>query len=114
MKKRTLILAVAGVMFAGTAFADPIVGNWRTGEGGNTRIAACGSNFCVSVTSGEFAGQQIGSFSKNGDRYSGSITDPADGKKYRGAAWFTGSNTLKMRGSVLGGLVGRTDTWTRR
>ncbi|MEL6203526.1 MAG: DUF2147 domain-containing protein [Pseudomonadota bacterium] len=114
MKKNILVFAAASLMMAGSALADPIVGNWRTGEGGNTKIAQCGSSFCVSVTAGEFAGQQIGTFSKDGDKYKGSITDPADGKKYRGAAWFTGSNTLKMRGSVLGGLVGRTDTWTRR
>ncbi|MEL6921232.1 MAG: DUF2147 domain-containing protein [Pseudomonadota bacterium] len=111
MKKSTLALAFAGIMITGTAFAEPIVGNWTTGSGGKTKIAACGSSFCVSVTSGEFAGRQIGKFDKDGDRYRGRITDPQNDRTYRGTAWFEGA-ALKMRGSVLG--IGRTDTWTRR
>ena len=111
MKMKTLLLAAAAVMIAGTAFADDIVGNWRTGEGGSTKIAQCGSSFCVSVTAGEFAGRQIGKFDKDGDRYRGRITDPANDRTYRGTAWFEGAS-LKMRGSFLG--IGRTDTWTRR
>ncbi|MEM1377799.1 MAG: DUF2147 domain-containing protein [Pseudomonadota bacterium] len=111
MKKSTLALTLAGVVMAGAALADPIVGNWRTGEGGQTKIAKCGSSFCVSVTAGEFAGRQIGKLDKDGDRYRGRITDPQNDRTYRGTAWFVG-NSLKMRGSVLG--IGRTDTWTRR
>lgn len=111
---RKAILATAALLVsAGMALADPIVGNWRTGEGGNVAINACGGAFCVKVTSGEHANKQIGRFTKDGEKYAGNITDPNNDRTYRGSAWFEGNN-LKMRGSVLGGLVGRTDTWTRR
>ena len=113
MTRTLLALAATITLTAMPAFADPIVGNWRTGEGGSVAISACGSAFCVQVTAGEHSGRQIGRLSKDGERYAGQITDPADDRTYRGTAWFEGSN-LKMRGSVLGGLVGRTDTWTRR
>ena len=113
MHKTMLALAAAAVMAATPALADPIVGNWRTGEGGSVAIGPCGSAFCVQVTAGEHAGRQIGRFSRDGDRYRGRITDPAEDRTYRGTAWFEG-DTLKMRGSVLGGLFGRTESWTRR
>ncbi|MEL6436352.1 MAG: DUF2147 domain-containing protein [Pseudomonadota bacterium] len=113
MKKITLALALAGVMAAGTAFADPIVGKWRTGNGGTVNVAKCGGSFCVKVVGGQYGGKAIGQFAKNGEKYNGTIIDPEQDKKYRGAAWFQGDNTLKMRGSVLGGLIGRTDTWKR-
>ena len=112
MKLTLLAVAVAAATLTATpALADPIVGNWRTGEGGSVAINACGSAFCVSVTAGEHSGRQIGQFNKDGERYAGRITDPANDRTYRGTAWFEGSN-LKMRGSFLG--IGRTDTWTRR
>ncbi|WP_421852314.1 DUF2147 domain-containing protein [Oricola sp.] len=108
-----LAAAMAGLVSA-PALADQIEGRWRTGEGGNVSIAGCGSSFCIKVTSGEFNGRQIGKLKKDGDKYVGKITDPANDRTYRGSAWFSGANTLNMRGSVLGGLVGRTDKWTRR
>lgn len=111
MKTTLLALAVAVTMTATPALADPIVGNWRTGEGGSVAINPCGSAFCVSVTAGEHSGKQIGRFSKDGDRYAGRITDPNNDRTYNGRAWFEGAS-LKMRGSFLG--IGRTDTWTRR
>lgn len=113
MKTTILALAAAAAMIATPALADPIVGNWRTASGGNVVINPCGSAFCIQVTAGEHSGKQIGRLNKEGDRYAGQITDPAEDRTYRGAAWFEG-NSLKMRGSVLGGLVGRTETWTRR
>ena len=112
MKFTLLAAAIAATTLIATpALADPIVGNWRTGEGGSVAISACGSAFCVQVTAGEHSGKQIGRFNKDGERYAGRITDPSNDRTYRGTAWFEG-NSLKMRGSFLG--IGRTDTWTRR
>lgn len=113
MHKFVIAAGAAFMMMATPALADNIIGNWTTGEGGKVKISQCGSAFCVSVTAGEHAGKQIGRLSKNGDKYVGNITDPSEDKTYKGTAWFAGSN-LKMRGAILGGLLGRTDTWTRR
>ncbi|MEM0899663.1 MAG: DUF2147 domain-containing protein [Pseudomonadota bacterium] len=110
---RTVILSAAALLVSSTiAFADPIVGNWTTGSGGKVAVSNCGSAFCVKVRSGEHAGKQIGRFNRDGDRYKGKITDPTNDRTYNGSAWFSGTN-LKMRGAVLGGLLGRTDTWRK-
>ena len=112
---RTFILAaaVSGLMSA-AAMADQIEGQWRTGSGGTVNVFGCGSSYCIKVIGGQFNGRQIGKLRKSGDRYTGNITDPENDRTYRGSAWFSGVNTLNMRGSVLGGLIGRTDVWTRR
>jgi uncharacterized protein (DUF2147 family) len=113
IRKLILAGAMAG-LFNVPALADQIEGNWRTGSGGSVQVYGCGGAYCIKVTAGEHSGRQIGKLSKNGDKYTGRITDPANDKTYNGAAWFSGANTLNMRGSVLGGLIGRTDKWTRK
>ena len=47
-----------------------------------------------------------------GNKYTGSITDPATDKTYSGKATLTGS-TLKMSGCVLGGLICKSQTWSK-
>jgi len=43
----------------------------------------------------------------------GTVRDPKAGKTYSGEITMTNDNQLDLRGSVLGGLFGRTTTWTR-
>ena len=116
MKSTLLAAAVAATALIATpALADPIVGNWRTGEGGSVAINACGSAFCVKVTAGEHAGKQIGRFNKDGDRYVGRITDPTEDREYKGNARLSG-NSLNVTGcwAVCTPVTSRTETWTRR
>jgi uncharacterized protein (DUF2147 family) len=47
------------------------------------------------------------------DKWSGKIYNAADGKTYNGNLIFTGGNTLKVEGCVLGGLICKAQTWTR-
>ena len=47
-----------------------------------------------------------------GGTYSGSITDPAKDKTYSGSGTLSGGS-LKMKGCVLGGLICRSQTWTK-
>ena len=101
-----------GAMVAGTAWAAPIEGQWRTQSGANATIARCGSAYCVNLTSGEYAGTRIGRLSGEGSKYRGEVTDPTNGKTYSGSATVNG-NTLKMRGCVARVLC-RTQTWARR
>ncbi len=111
---RTLVLgAAASLVMIGAASADPIVGNWRTGSGERAAIAACGSEFCITVRSGKHSGKQIGKFASNGSgSYAGQITEPNEDKTYRGKAKLAG-NTLTMSGCVLGGLICRGEDWSR-
>jgi uncharacterized protein (DUF2147 family) len=111
---RRFILAAAATLALGSAaLADPIVGNWKTEAGTTAAIAQCGGGFCITLRSGEHKGKQIGTFSSSGGtNYAGKITDPANDKTYSGKASIAGS-ALKMSGCVLGGLICRTQTWTK-
>lgn len=111
---RKLGLAVAATMLlAGTAYADPIEGNWKTASGETAAIANCGGAFCITLKSGKFAGKRIGKMEANGsNKYSGEITDPADDKTYSGKATLSGAS-LNMKGCVLGGLICKGQTWSK-
>jgi uncharacterized protein (DUF2147 family) len=110
---RKLVLTAAAVFFTTfAAHAEPIEGNWRTESGESASIAACGADYCVTLTSGAHNGKQIGRMAAQGNgRYKGSITDPADDKTYSGSGTVNG-NSLSMRGCVLAVLC-RTQQWTR-
>ena len=112
---RTLALALAFITLASSgALADPIEGKWRTESGETAAIGGCGAAFCITLKSGEYAGQTIGEMSAVGDgKYEGSITKPSTGKTYSGKAKLTG-NSLKLSGCVLGGLICESQTWARQ
>jgi len=109
-----LCLAMAGlIVLGGAAAAEPIVGDWRTEAGAIARIAPCGNDICVTLTSGDHSGRQIGQMTPQGDgRYRGTIIDPADDRTYSGNGTVTG-NTLAMQGCVAA-IFCRTQTWTRQ
>lgn len=102
---------VATVMMAGAAFADDIVGNWRT-DSGETAAISGGGPFSITLKTGKHAGKRIGTFSASGGgKYTGKITDPANDKTYSGRATLSG-NSLKMQGCVMGVLC-RSQNWKR-
>jgi uncharacterized protein (DUF2147 family) len=109
-----LSLAMAGLLaMSGVAMAEPILGNWRTEAGSIARIANCGSDICITLTSGAHAGRQIGQMTPQGSgRYRGTITDPADDRTYSGNGTVQG-NTLSMQGCVAA-IFCRPQTWTRQ
>lgn len=112
---RTMSIAVAALaMMAGSAYADPIEGNWKTDKGSIAAISACGGSFCIKLTSGAHAGKSIGKFKASGNNsYAGSITDPETDKTYSGKGAVSGS-TLKMSGCVFGGLICRSQNWKKQ
>lgn len=115
MKTTILALAAAAAMISTPALADPILGNWRTASGETAQIASCGSAFCITLSSGAYAGKQIGRVAKDGSKYSGTITDPTNDRKYKGEARLSGS-TLKMKGcfGVCTPVTSRTENWQRQ
>ena len=111
---RSLSMALAAsIIMIGAAYADPIEGDWKTDKGSIAGISSCGGAFCIKLKTGEHAGKSIGKFTASGgNKYSGSITGPADDKAYKGKATLSG-NSLKMQGCVLGGLICRSQNWKR-
>ena len=111
---RLVPLAVAALFAAtGVAFADPIEGNWRTEAGPTAQISSCGGSFCIQKKSGKHAGKSIGKLgAAGGGTYTGSITDPSNDKTYSGKAALAG-NRLKLSGCVLGGLICRSQNWSK-
>ena len=108
------IAAIGAVlaMTATPAMADRIVGKWTVTETGTAaQISKCGNAFCAKLTSGDHAGKTIGRLTGGNGNYEGKLTDPRDGKTFRGKAWFSGKN-LKLRG--YSGILFRTQTWSPR
>jgi uncharacterized protein (DUF2147 family) len=113
MFRRSTMIAMALLFSAGAACADPIEGNWRTQSGETAAIGDCGGGFCITLLTGKYKGKGIGKISAQGDgEYSGSITDPATDKTYNGKASISGSS-MKMKGCVLGGLLCKSQNWTK-
>lgn len=113
MMRRLIMTAAATFIMLGSAYADPIVGNWKTEKGVTAAIAACGSSYCITLRNGEHKGKKIGTFNAaGGGNYKGEITDPANDKTYSGKASLSG-NILKLGGCVFGGLICRNENWIR-
>jgi len=110
---RELSMAAATMLASGAASADPIEGSWKTQGGETAMVTSCGDGFCITLTTGKHAGTRIGRISAAGDgSYTGSITDPEDKKTYKGRAWLSG-NTAKLSGCMLGGMVCKSQDWTK-
>jgi uncharacterized protein (DUF2147 family) len=133
--------AAAFFAFSSPAYAADPSGMWIT-EGGKARvrIARCGENFCATIVSlrepnDPATGKpKLDKFNKNEsqrtrpvvgialmtgmkpnapDQWQGSLYNPEDGNTYTGKMRSDGGSTLKLQGCVLGGLICKSETWTR-
>ncbi len=112
MKTKTFALAAMAALIALPALAaEPIVGNWKTKAGETAAIAACGGAYCVTLKTGKYSGKQIGKMSGSGNKYTGTITDPANDKTYSGSGTISG-NSISMRGCVAK-ILCRSEKWTK-
>ena len=108
----SIIIIASALAISGTSHAaDPIAGNWKTQSGETARIAACGSSYCITLSTGKYAGKRIGRMKKSGASYSGTITDPTDGKQYSGSAKIKGKG-MKMKGCALK-IFCKTQNWRK-
>ncbi len=103
-----LVLSITAPGFA----AEPIVGKWKTESGELAKIASCGSAYCIRITTGQFAGKQVGKLTGSGSQYKGSITDPADDKTYSGSAKVNGAS-MSLRGCALK-IFCKTQKWKKQ
>jgi uncharacterized protein (DUF2147 family) len=132
---KTVVLgALAGLVLAAPSLAqgqDP-TGTYLS-ETGDTRvrIARCGGSYCGTIVavkgdardsnnpdpglrSRALVGvHMISDIRPAGDGFEGSLYNYKDGKTYSGRMTFRGGNAMQLSGCVLGGLICRTQTWTK-
>ena len=125
---RTITLAAAFALVAGAALAaDPIEGVWQTqpdeGAVAVVQIAPCGGAYCGTIVKA-FKGKEayqspnigkqivIGMMPSGEGAYAGKVLRPADNKVYNGKAQVSGGS-MKLSGCVAGGLICKSQTWTR-
>jgi uncharacterized protein (DUF2147 family) len=110
--------------------SDPS-GTWLTQSGDTrVRIAKCGAALCGIIVSSTYQKdtnnsdpklrersmvgvQMISDIRPTGDGFSGQLYNPQDGKTYTGKLKVMSPTTLQLSGCVLGGLICRSQTWTR-
>jgi uncharacterized protein (DUF2147 family) len=132
-------LLLLGGSLVPTFAADP-TGIWLTEEGKATvRVADCGGALCGTIValkepndasgkpkvdknnvdagkrSRPIIGVQIvtGLKPDGANKWSGQIYNPEDGKTYNLGVTLPTANTLKVQGCMLGGVLCKTNTWTR-
>jgi uncharacterized protein (DUF2147 family) len=136
--RATAIACVLGL--AGPALADP-VGTWATENGrSRVKIEACGGAVCGSMVwlkepndpetgkpkldknntdaakrSRPLIGVPIVLDMKpsGADKWSGQVYNAEDGKTYSGSITERDAKTIRLEGCALGGLICKSQTWTR-
>jgi uncharacterized protein (DUF2147 family) len=132
---KPVVLSLIGVL----SLAAPVLAQNRDpsgtylSESGDTRvrIARCGGAYCGTIVAvrGETKDvnnpdtglrgrnlvgvQMISNIRPAGEGFEGSLYNYKDGKTYSGRMNFSGGNAMQLSGCVLGGLICRTQTWTR-
>ena len=109
------LLAAAAILAAGTSFAsaDPIEGNWKTGDDVLVKVSNCGGSFCVDVMDGEYKGKRSGKLaSKGGNTYEGTLKQFSTGISCNGTPTVAG-NSMKLVAKKFGMTV-KTDNWKRQ
>ncbi|MCQ0970745.1 DUF2147 domain-containing protein [Paracoccus sp. TK19116] len=124
---KAFAIAAALVLAGASAQADPIEGLWQTqpdeGSFAHVQIVPCGAGFCGTITrtfrgTEEYKGENIGlqivteMVPQGGSNYKGKVLRPADRKVYNGKASVAG-NQMNLAGCVAGGLICKSQTWTR-
>ncbi|GGD40024.1 DUF2147 domain-containing protein [Sinisalibacter lacisalsi] len=125
--KKTLIAALLALAPT-TLAADPVHGMWKTevddGAYAYVEMSGCsGGKVCGWIRrtfddSGEYQSENIGKVivinmePQGGGRYEGNVWRPSNDKTYVGKMEMNG-DSLFLDGCVLGGLLCKTQTWSR-
>jgi len=114
----TLALAALSLTVASAlAQAASPNGTWLRSNGAHVEVFDCGDGLGMKVTKSPDAakvGKQImcGAKTTAADRWEGSLLNLEDGQTYKGIVELKGG-ALSLSGCVLGGIVCKTDTWSR-
>lgn len=116
----------------GPTVAQDATGVWlsQTGET-RVRIAPCGAELCGTVIWQQTPGKDVNNpdaarrdrpivgirmmfgMKKSGAEWTGQLYNFQDGKSYTGTMKLSGTTAMELGGCVMGGLICRTQTWTR-
>ena len=136
-----IALITAAAFYATSAFAAEPAGTWLT-EGGKSRIkiSDCGGALCGAIVwlqepndpatgkpktdkNNPDAAKKtkpligtlivLGMKSSGASKWAGQVYNAEDGKTYSGNLEMTGDNSLKLQGCALGGLLCKSQTWSR-
>jgi uncharacterized protein (DUF2147 family) len=142
MKRHLLAAAAMFVLTGSTAvFAAEPAGNWLTQTGGSRiKLADCGGALCGTIVwlkepndpetgkpktdknnsdaakrARPLIGVQIvlGMKPAGADKWTGQVYNAEDGKTYSGNLTYSGGDSLQLQGCALGGLVCKSQTWTK-
>ena len=111
LKRIVIALAATGIA-ATAAHAVDIDGTWlRPKTGRHIKSYSCGGGLGLKVVE---TGKVImcGAKSQGGGKYEGTLTSTEDGNEYSGTVTIGGSK-LHLSGCVLGGLICKSETWSR-
>ncbi len=124
---KTLAISFAVLFAAGSAFADPVEGIWKTEEDdgafAHVTIGPCGPNFCGVISrtfkgTEEYQSENLGKtlvidMAPQGDgNYEGKVWRPSNDKIYYGTIALNGDQ-MALAGCVAGGLICSKQTWTK-
>jgi len=131
--KSTTLAALAVLAMAGSVQAQPAdISGTYVSESGETRVrvAKCGAVYCGTIVAVQGEPKDvnnpdpalrsrnlvgilmISNIQPSGDGWSGSLYNYKDGRTYTGRMRMKGS-ALELSGCVLGGLICRSQTWSR-
>ena len=114
MKKIISTSVVLTLAFAGPAWAEAIEGVWKRPNGILVKIAPCGDTYCATAASGPHKGGHADKLdSAVGGTYTATLTDLVTDKNYSGKGSVNG-NRLSNSGCILGGLICKSEAWTRQ
>ena len=141
LRSVAITLALLCAPLTQPAFAADPAGTWLTENGkARVRVADCGGVLCGTIAwlkePNDAAAKpktdvNNADASKRGrpligvatvigmkpsgtpDKWTGQVYNAEDGKTYSGSLTLTGATTLKLEGCALGGLVCKSQTWTR-
>jgi uncharacterized protein (DUF2147 family) len=135
------VAALLALASSGSALAADPNGTWLTQTGtSRIRVADCGGALCGTIVwlkepndpdtgkpktdknnsdaskrSRPLLGTQIvlGMKPAGADKWTGQVYNAEDGKTYSGNLTYSGGGSLQLQGCALGGLVCKSQTWTR-
>jgi uncharacterized protein (DUF2147 family) len=114
-------LAAALTVLPGTVLAGELTGTWERGNGkARIRFEPCGAELCAviawirpDVKKGKVGQTVFRKLKRTGDNsWTGEAFNPEDGRTYKGSVDLK-DGKLHTKGCALGGLICKSDTWTR-
>lgn len=140
MRTAAIVALLVFSTVAPAGAADP-AGNWLTEGGSQVRIASCGAALCGTLVSLREPNDRetgkpkvdrnnadnakrtrpllgiaivLGMKPNGPDKWAGHVYNAEDGKTYSGYLTLTSASELKLQGCIAGGLICKSQTWTRK